>query len=222
MFRSPRPGYRALRRGRVSLPGQCYSVTSVTAGRRPIFAELFPARAVVTGFRELEQQQICRTLAFVVMPDHVHWLVELDATPLDRVMQLFKSRSARRISTLPGGPTGRLAAWLLRSGRAYGGEPGCRGEIHHCESVARRAGGKNRGLPVLGLRVDAIGTARSGTHRVAAYAAPRDLTAWDGTGVAASRPLRRGLRRSYRVLPTASGRRCAARCRASACGALRA
>jgi REP element-mobilizing transposase RayT len=40
-----------------------------------------------------------KTLAFIVMPDHVHWLIQLtDDVALSRVLQTVKSTSARRLN----------------------------------------------------------------------------------------------------------------------------
>ena len=39
------------------------------------------------------------SLAWVVMPDHMHWLVQLpDGVSLERLMQIFKGRSARALN----------------------------------------------------------------------------------------------------------------------------
>ncbi len=93
-------GYRALRRGRVSIPGQPYLVTTVTAGRQALLRDFWHARAVIRVMRDLETEGALHTLAFVVMPDHMHWLFELGDPSLSRVMQSFKTRSARRINEL--------------------------------------------------------------------------------------------------------------------------
>lgn len=48
--------------------------------------------------RTLEQEAICLTLTFVVMPDHVHWLLELgQSRTLAQTMKLFKGRTAATI-----------------------------------------------------------------------------------------------------------------------------
>jgi putative transposase len=76
---SGRMTYNALRNGRVSIPGQTYIVTTVCAGRRPMFLDLACARAAIAEMRRLHDAGHVRCLAFVVMPDHVHWLFELAA-----------------------------------------------------------------------------------------------------------------------------------------------
>ncbi|HEY5790317.1 MAG TPA: transposase [Gammaproteobacteria bacterium] len=92
------PRQHALRRGRVSIPGQAYLVTTVTSGREPLFAEFSRARMLITLLRDQEQMRRARTLAFVVMPDHLHWLMLLGAdTGLAQAVGRLKSYSAHRI-----------------------------------------------------------------------------------------------------------------------------
>ena len=97
MVRKVRPGHAALRRGRVSIPGQIYCLTTATAGRRPLFADFTRARIAIGEMRSLQRRDWLNSLAFVVMPDHVHWLVELGPLPLEKAIQTFKGRSARQL-----------------------------------------------------------------------------------------------------------------------------
>lgn len=91
--------YDALRRGRASLPGHAYHVTVVTAGRQPVFADFTCARLAVREMRRCEATARTDTLAWVLMPDHLHWLFVLGATqPLAALIHDFKGRSARRIN----------------------------------------------------------------------------------------------------------------------------
>ena len=86
-----------LRKGRVSIPGQVYLVTTVTKRRRPLFLSFERARMLVGVLRECEQNQLAHTLAFVVMPDHLHWLMCLEEKrTLSSVVGAVKSISARR------------------------------------------------------------------------------------------------------------------------------
>lgn len=95
--------YDDLRRGRVSLPGYAYFLTTVTVAREPVFGDLYCARLAITEMRALHDAGNLRSLAFVVMPDHVHWLVQLrDETLLEEVMRTFKGRSARMINRYRG------------------------------------------------------------------------------------------------------------------------
>lgn len=85
----------ALRKGRYSEPGRIYLVTFVTHLRKPLFNEFWLGREVVRVL--CHESMDSHTLAFVVMPDHVHWLVQLNQKPLSRVVQSAKSFSAKAI-----------------------------------------------------------------------------------------------------------------------------
>ncbi|MEX5350733.1 transposase [Pseudomonas juntendi] len=86
-----------LRRGRFSEPGRLYLLTTNTHQREPLFQDFRHARLVVHYLRQAEQEQACRSLAWVVMPDHLHWLIELKAVTLSTLMRRFKSRSSRTL-----------------------------------------------------------------------------------------------------------------------------
>ena len=92
-----------LRRGRVSLAGQSYLVTTVTNGRKPIFNDFRVGRVVVREIMRTEIFEQTHTLAFVVMPDHVHWLFTLAANAsLSGVIGDVKKHSARQVNDLLG------------------------------------------------------------------------------------------------------------------------
>ena len=91
--------YDALRRGRYSQPHQTYCITTVTRERHPVFADFAPARLLVAELRRLHEAGSVRSLAWVVMPDHLHWLIQLDdCWPLSRVMKTLKAQSALTIN----------------------------------------------------------------------------------------------------------------------------
>jgi putative transposase len=89
-------GHRGLRRGRVSMPGHVYFITSVCAGRTCRFAGhdvACAASAVVAGADSWHDATV---LAWVLMPDHLHLLLELGLQhTLQGVMQRGKSLIAR-------------------------------------------------------------------------------------------------------------------------------
>ncbi len=87
-----------LRRGRYSQGGNYYLLTSVVAGRRPIFADFRAARLLVNALRDRQEAGQVKSLAFVVMPDHLPWLVELRRGDLPQVMRLAKGGSARLVN----------------------------------------------------------------------------------------------------------------------------
>jgi REP element-mobilizing transposase RayT len=106
-MRNDAPHARNLRRGRVSAPGNTYHVIFRTHDRAPLLGDLRRGRMVVDALRW--QDEACRTstLAFVVMPDHVHWLFTLSAhDSLPTVVSSVKG----------------FAAWRINAGRHATGE----------------------------------------------------------------------------------------------------
>jgi REP element-mobilizing transposase RayT len=94
-----RPGYAALRRGRFSENGRYYHITTVTYERTPWFFDLQTARAAIIGLREQERQTDSQWLAWVLMPDHFHGLLQLgEMDELSRHIAQFKGRSAHIIN----------------------------------------------------------------------------------------------------------------------------
>ena len=92
------PHGSALRKGRHSIPNQIYLVTTVTQNRLPVFADFHSARILVKVLKTEHQLHRAETLAFVVMPDHLHWLMQLGSVRvLSRVVQSVKAASAQKI-----------------------------------------------------------------------------------------------------------------------------
>ena len=93
-----RPHASALRRGRYSEAGRVYLVTAVTRERTPVFGDFFAARTLVQALRLEEAEKRARTLAYVVMPDHLHWLLQLgEGSTLSAVVGTVKSVTAHRL-----------------------------------------------------------------------------------------------------------------------------
>jgi REP element-mobilizing transposase RayT len=98
-----KPGHRALRKGRVSLPGHVYLVTTTTANRVRVFVDFKAACAACRCFASRLLMGDARMLAWVLMPDHAHWLIQLGTTDvLDRVVARLKSASARAANRVSG------------------------------------------------------------------------------------------------------------------------
>ncbi|MGC5703195.1 transposase [Pseudomonas sp. NFXW11] len=95
---SPRPKSHRLRRGRYSNPGRAYLITTVVHQRRPLFRDWRLGRLVVAELQQIQEQGLANSLAWVLMPDHLHWLLQLHAGTLPQVMQRMKSRSTLRIN----------------------------------------------------------------------------------------------------------------------------
>jgi REP element-mobilizing transposase RayT len=92
----PKPASHTLRTGRVSIQNQVYLVTFVTEGRKHHFKNLYCGRLMIKTLMDTTQ---VKSLAFVVMPDHVHWLIQLlDEAPLSKVIHRVKSVSAYHLN----------------------------------------------------------------------------------------------------------------------------
>ena len=97
-FSTLHSGHAALRKGRRSQAQQVYLVTFVTHQRRPLFADFTIGCAAARVMAAPVNWRHARLLAWVLMPDHWHALVELrDTTPLSKVMQELKCNSAHHL-----------------------------------------------------------------------------------------------------------------------------
>ncbi len=106
------PGQRALRKGRVSVPGAWYSVTKCTRDRQPLLVAdplrpLADARAagiIEESLRLFHEHSHWDCKGYVVMPDHVHVVFALGPDRnLSNVMASFAKRTVKRINALLGG-----------------------------------------------------------------------------------------------------------------------
>lgn len=98
MNNSPTPHQKNLRKGRYSQHKQIYHVTATTLNREPIFNDFKTARILINILKTSDTLNQTNTLAFVVMPDHIHWLFQLNQTkPLSKLVQSIKSISAHQI-----------------------------------------------------------------------------------------------------------------------------
>ena len=92
---------RSLRKGRVSLKEHVYLVTAVTYQRQPVFTDVNAGRVVVHEMMRSARFGDTETLAFVVMPDHLHWMFSLVSDRmLSSVVGALKRYSARRINEM--------------------------------------------------------------------------------------------------------------------------
>ncbi|OGS92796.1 MAG: hypothetical protein A2061_02900 [Gallionellales bacterium GWA2_59_43] len=89
--------YNNLRTGRVSQSGMVYHITTVTQNRTPRFDSLENGRKVVRQLMALQSEGRAETLCYVLMPDHLHWLMVLHEGKLSEAVHLLKGRSARAI-----------------------------------------------------------------------------------------------------------------------------
>jgi len=101
LHKKPKPHAKDLRKGRYSENNLIYQITAVTHQRQKVFADFFLARQIVHAMQHQHQQQNVNSLAFVVMPGHIHWLFALqNDCSLATVMQSVKGRSAYTIQKI--------------------------------------------------------------------------------------------------------------------------
>jgi putative transposase len=87
-----------LRTGRHSQAGQVYLVTLVTKQRETIFSDFFAARCVIRTLLDEERMERASTWSYVLMPDHLHWLMKLGETvDLSHCVQGIKSLVSRHL-----------------------------------------------------------------------------------------------------------------------------
>lgn len=94
-------GHTALRKGRVLLAGQLYLITAVTRQRHPWFLDFSTACMAARCFENSTLLEGSRMLAWVLMPDHAHWLIQLGGNrSLSGLVNCLKSASARQANCL--------------------------------------------------------------------------------------------------------------------------
>ena len=99
MAARPDHGHHRLRIGRYSAPGFAYHVTFSTRDRRPVFHCFEAARLLIRSMRFADSAGWSRTFAFVVMPDHAHWLFALGQTkPMSQMIQSVKKYTSRQMA----------------------------------------------------------------------------------------------------------------------------
>jgi REP element-mobilizing transposase RayT len=86
------------------MPHAHYIVTTVVHARRRLLSRREAWGVVADEIARLEHAGAVENLAWIVMPDHVHWLLALREGPLSRVVQQMKSNAARRLNALCGWP----------------------------------------------------------------------------------------------------------------------
>lgn len=92
------PHQKSLRHGRYDESGLYYFLTTVTKNRRKIFIEPAAAEIVINSLKWLHDNSRIILIAAVVMPDHVHFIVKLQNSSLDKLMHSLKSYTATEIN----------------------------------------------------------------------------------------------------------------------------
>lgn len=94
----PKIGSRQLRKGRCSERNRIYHITTRTLDSAPVFLNFGDGRILVRALQRQHLDSHVETLAFVIMPDHFHWLVQLTGErSLSSCVNLVKSLATREI-----------------------------------------------------------------------------------------------------------------------------
>ncbi len=94
-------GYHRLRRGRQSNPGSYYFITTNILNRRPLLSNPAAAECAKRSIAWMEEAGRWKWITFVLMPDHLHFVVELGKPmPLDESMRRFKGYTGQMLSRL--------------------------------------------------------------------------------------------------------------------------
>ena len=92
------PASHRLRLGRYAESSRIYLLTTNTLGRAAVFKDVILGRLVVDQFRKAQEQGWADSLAWGVMPDHFHWLIELRKGSLSELMQRTKSLTTKAVN----------------------------------------------------------------------------------------------------------------------------
>ena len=93
------PASHRLRKGRASIAGQIYLVTFATQGRKRLFENPQHAALFSKACMDRRLWQDAELLAWVLMPNHWHGLVQLgDNGVLSRVVQRLKANTSKAVA----------------------------------------------------------------------------------------------------------------------------
>jgi len=90
-------GSKNLRKGRVSIAGQYYLITTKTLNKAVVFRDKRAADIVLKSLYWLDQHNRMDLQAAVVMPDHLHFIAGLNKGTLSGLMHSLKSYTSKQI-----------------------------------------------------------------------------------------------------------------------------
>ena len=94
-------GYSQLRKGRYSVSGAFYLLTTTTRNREPVLTKDSMAQIIFDAFEWLETKERIRCYCIMIMPDHLHAIIQLRPQhTLPSIMHTLKRFTARRINKL--------------------------------------------------------------------------------------------------------------------------
>lgn len=148
-----KPGHAALRKGRASVCSTAYLITTTSENRQPLFTHFPAACAAARCFEDNSLLRESQMLAWVLMPDHAHWLLQLGEK--DNLGEVIgRQFPQRQPSPESNGPA--LVKSLSRPCPTRRGRPANSCPLHRGQSIAGRFGCTDRRLSVLECRLALI------------------------------------------------------------------
>ena len=99
MSKIPVRGHGQLRKGRHSIPGTYYYLTLATLNKKPLLATPKISDIIFQAFDWLETKERLRWFCVIVMPDHIHAVIQLGSKQtLSGLIQSFKSHTAKQVN----------------------------------------------------------------------------------------------------------------------------
>jgi REP element-mobilizing transposase RayT len=89
-----------LRRGRYPELNRPYLITTVTHNRNPIFKDFDIARLLIRELQITSVELRITSLAWVVMPDHLHWLFVFNHSLISEVARRVKGKALLRSTVI--------------------------------------------------------------------------------------------------------------------------
>jgi len=84
-----------LRQHRHSIINHYFSVTTCTHQRVKLFEDFCNARILIRSLKQSDLNGLTKTICFVIMPDHMHWLLQLKTQDsLSSVVAKVKGRAS--------------------------------------------------------------------------------------------------------------------------------
>src|SRR5690348_4452972 len=80
-----------------NLPGALHFITGNVHKRLPIFKKEIVCRAFLEEFQSLKTKRECKIIAFVLMPDHIHLVINPRDGAVREWTGALKSNSAKRL-----------------------------------------------------------------------------------------------------------------------------
>ncbi|WP_329891189.1 transposase [Stenotrophomonas sp. SMYL11] len=103
--------------GRRSIVGNVYTITMVCRNHHRVFDCPANADLAMQLLGSMDREGLTASLAWIIMPDHIHWLAHLRSHSLGYCVQRFKARSSFLINRRRGSrvQSGRLVITIMQS-----------------------------------------------------------------------------------------------------------